>query len=95
MTTFYVYPLSLEDYQQFLDNFPDIERRNEGFRIIESRHTGWLDPPDFENRRRLVITPRNHEVIVLVKSGRDDWEFVRWLARNEIPMDPPLEMYLW
>ena len=95
MTAFYVYPLSLELYEAFSENFPDLSRRNEEFQVENTRFYGWVDPPDFQNRRRMVLTPAEDEVYILARSGRADWDFVQWIAHNDIRMDPPLQIYLW
>ena len=95
MTAFYVYPLSTDLYEAFFEDFPDLFQRNEEFHVESNRFYGWIDPPDFENRRRLVLTPAENEVFILARVGRADWEFVRWVARNDIQMNPPLQIYLW
>lgn len=93
MTAFYVYPLNRQDLQGFREAFPEIEHRNEEFIIIDDRFYGWMDPEDFENRRRLVLTPQQDEVFILVRTGRADWDFIRWVARNEIEMAPPIQFF--
>ena len=95
MTAFYVYQLTPEQYTNFSDLFPDLAQRNEDFRVVTNTLHVWEDPPDLENRRRIILRPAEENVFILAKSGRGDWEFARWLATNEIPMPPPPHVYLW
>lgn len=94
MTAFYVYPLNREQFESFSETFPDLEKRNDDFIVVNNQFYGWMDPEDFENRRRIVLTPEGDDVFVLAKTGRADWDFVRWVARNEIPMAPPMQIYI-
>lgn len=95
MSEFYVYPLALPVYEGLLQSFPDLLRRNEEFQVITERYWGWLDPPEFENRRRIVLDPPNGRIFLLAKTGRPDWEIAGWLSRNELPTPPPTMVYLW
>jgi hypothetical protein len=95
MTAYYVYPLTRQEFEGFSDAFPNLSQRNEEFHVIDDRFYGWLDPEDYENRRRIVLTPEEDEVFILARTGRADWDFVRWIARNEIPMAPPIQIYMW
>lgn len=95
MSVFYVYPLSPEEFHAFTTIFIDLPQRNDEFIICSHPNSiyGWLDPETVDNRRRVVLTPAEDVIYVLAHTGRADWDFVRWIAANEIPMGPPIQIY--
>lgn len=95
MSAFYVYQLNPEQFHAFTNTFTDLAQRNEEYITCSPGNTiyAWLHPEDMENRSRIVLSPEENVIYVLARTGRADWDFARWLTANQIPMNPPIQIY--
>ncbi len=93
--SYHIFTVNIPIYKAFQQAFPDYMERNEDFIIVKDQIDGWLDPPEIDNRRKMVLrTLYIGEIFLLIKNGTALDEFIQWMNANNLHLESPMEFYL-